>query len=74
MKYTKEYKAAAYKMCGVCDVTKMTDDELMAANDYADDLTFYAQMSDDYRVTCRENGEINNHMFNAREEMKKRGF
>lgn len=74
MKYTKEYKAAAYKMCGVCNVAKMTDDELIAANDHANDLRFYAQMSDDYRVTCKEIGEINNYMFKAREEMKKRGI
>lgn len=74
MKYTNEYKAAAYKMCGVCDVANMTDDELKAANEYADDLTFCAEMSDDYRVTCKEITQINNHMFKAREEMKKRGI
>ena len=74
MKYTTEYQVAAYKMCGACDVAKMTDDELKAAKEQAETLKFYAQMSDDYSVTRREIAEVNQYMKNAYEEMHKRGF
>jgi hypothetical protein len=74
MKYTNEYKKAAYKVAGVCDVSKMTDDELKAAKEYADELKFYADMSDDYSVTRAEKNAIYKHMQAAYEEMKKRGI
>ena len=75
MKYTNEYKRAAYKLATTCaDVTKLTNDELMAANEEAKELRFYAEMSDDYRVTCREIDEVNDAMFKAYEEMRKRGI
>lgn len=74
MKYTSEYQKAAYKVAGMCDVSKMTDDELKAAKEYADELKFYADMSDDYSVTRAEKNEIYKHMQAAYAEMKKRGI
>lgn len=74
MKYTNEYKQAAYKLAATTDVTKLTNDELLAAKEAANDYRFYAQMSDDYRVTCREIDQINKEMAAAYEEMKKRGI
>lgn len=74
MKYTNEYKRAAYKLATTADVTKLTNDELLAANEAAKDYMFYAEMADDYRVTCEERNQIREEMAAAREEMKKRGI
>lgn len=74
MKYTNEYKRAAYKLATTTDVTKLTNDELMAADEAAKDYRFYAQMSDDYSVTCREIDQIRKEMAAAYEEMRKRGI
>ena len=74
MKYSNEYKKAAYKLATTADVTKLTNDELLAAKEAAKDYHFYAQMSDDYNVTRREIDQINKEMAAASEEMRKRGI
>lgn len=75
MKYTNEYKKAAYKVCTTTkNFENVTNDELHAANEWAKELRFYADMSDDYKVTCAEKHAINVAMACAVEEMKKRGI
>lgn len=72
MKFTAEYKEEAYKKATTCNVATLTNEELLAANEYAKDLKFYAEMSDCYKVTQEEKAAIKAAMQNAYAEMKRR--
>lgn len=74
MKFTVEYKKEAYRKATTCNVVTLTNEELLAADEYAKDLKFYAEMSDDYKVTQREKAVIKAAMQKAYAEMKCRGM
>ena len=57
-KYTNEEQKAAREMVKANRVEEMTLEELEAALEYADEMDFYAEMSDDWGVTRREHAEV----------------
>lgn len=56
-KYTDEEQKTAREMVKANKVEEMTLEELEAALEYADEMDFYAEMSDDWGVTRREQAQ-----------------
>lgn len=75
MKYTSEYQKNAYMTCTTTTNFKdITNDELLAAIEWAKKLRFYANMGNSWKVTCTENYAINKATTYMVQEMKKRGI
>ena len=70
-RYSEEIAREAYKALASKDVHDMSFYELEAAAQHADELAFYAEMSDDYSVTRRELAQIAKHMSKAMAELAK---
>ena len=70
--YGTEIAKAAYAKLAEGNIEQLSFYTLEAAMQEADEQVFYAEMSDDYSVTCKERAEIAEYMSEAVAELSRR--